>query len=117
VTGRRGARAGAGGEGDEHRAAEAEIRDTEASPDDGRWRLEIGRHSGGAGTATRVHDRAEVVRGADGCFVRRRKQVRLCLGSKRIRVGWRRRTGRCTWPTSAAELGPLARGRAASART
>jgi hypothetical protein len=40
-------------------------------------------------------------RGVDGCFVRRRRQVRLCLGAERIRAGWRRCTGcsgnrRCT---------------------
>jgi hypothetical protein len=44
-------------------------------------------------------------RGADGCFARR-KQVRLCLNAERIRAGWTRRT----WPTSAAQLRPPARG-------
>jgi hypothetical protein len=43
--------------------------------------------------------------GADGCFMRRRKQVRLCLGAERIKAGWRRRSGRHTWPTSVTELG------------
>jgi hypothetical protein len=42
--------------------------------------------------------------------------VRLCLGAERIRAGWIQRTGRHTWPTSTAELGPPVRGRAASAR-
>jgi hypothetical protein len=31
--------------------------------------------------------------GADGCIVRRRKQVRLCLGTERIRAGWRQHWG------------------------
>jgi hypothetical protein len=61
--GRCGARVGVGGEGDEHRAAEAEVGDTEASPNDGQWRLATGRHSGKVGTVTRAHERAEAVPG------------------------------------------------------
>jgi hypothetical protein len=43
----------------EHCAAEAEVADTEASLDDGRWWLATGRCSGRAGTAMRPHGRAE----------------------------------------------------------
>jgi hypothetical protein len=39
-----------------HRAAEAEVRDTEVTPDGGWWRLAIGRRSIGAGAATRARD-------------------------------------------------------------
>jgi hypothetical protein len=49
--------------------------------------------------------------GVDGCFARRRKQVRLCLGAERIKAGWRRRT----WPTYATELTLPPRGCAAVA--
>jgi hypothetical protein len=52
---------GVSGEGDEHRAVEAEVGDTEASPDDGRWRLATGRCSAKARMATRAHDRAKAV--------------------------------------------------------
>jgi hypothetical protein len=38
----------------EHRAAEAEVRDTEATPDGGWWWLAIGRCSIGAGAAMRA---------------------------------------------------------------
>jgi hypothetical protein len=62
-TGRHGANGGAAdarvGVVGEHRAAEAEVRDMEASLDHGRWQLVIGRCPGRAGMAMRAHGRAE----------------------------------------------------------
>jgi hypothetical protein len=62
-TGRRGGNGGAAdarvGVVNEHRAAEAEVGDTEVALDCGQWRLTTERRSGGAGAATRVCDRAE----------------------------------------------------------